>query len=273
MIAVFLLSFVPALSIQAADQDYYNFHTRGRNISYIDLNADFNGYDGSFVLYDTAADAWQIYNMDNAQTRIAPASTYKIYIALSGLANGIISPDQSLLSWNGQKNRYDTWNADQTLESAMQNSVTWYFQAIDEQIGLPAIRNYIREIGYGNQTVSGDASSYWLNSSLKISPVEQVEMLQKLYDNELQFSSEAIETVKNSICLFSTEEGSFYGKTGTEAVDGENISGWFIGFIEKDGHPCFFATNIRGENNITGPAAAELTFSILSDLNLWHQGQ
>ncbi|MDE5932049.1 MAG: BlaR1 family beta-lactam sensor/signal transducer, partial [Lachnospiraceae bacterium] len=220
LIAVFLLGFVPVLSTQAANRERYDFNTKNKDITYLDLRTDFDGYEGSFVLYDTATDSWQIYNMEQAVTRIAPVSTYKIYIALAGLDAGVITPERSQISWNGQKNGIDTWNADQTLESAMRHSVNWYFQAIDARLGLSAIRDYVREIGYGNQQVNGDTASYWLTSSLKISPVEQVEMLLKLYHNELPFSPETTETVKNSICLFSTAEGSVYGKTGTEEADG-----------------------------------------------------
>lgn len=270
LIAVLLSSFVPVLSIQAAKQDYYHFKTEGKNISYPDLSTYFGEYGGSFVLYDTAEDSWQIYNMDRAVMRIAPASTYKIYIALSGLESGVITPGHSLIPWNGQRYIFDSWNADQTLASAMENSVTWYFQEIDGQIGLPSIRDYVRQIGYGNQTVSGDASSYWLNSSLKISPIEQVEMLKKLYGNEFCFSPETWETVKDSICLFSTAEGTLYGKTGTEAVNGQNTSGWFIGFMEKGNSTCFFATNIQNGHDASGTAATKLTFSILSDLKHWN---
>ena len=271
LIAAFLLGFVPVLSTQAADMERYSFNTNNKDIAYLDLSADFDGYEGSFVLYDAAADSWQIYNMEQAVTRIAPASTYKIYIALAGLDSGIITPEYSQIPWDGQKNGFDTWNADQTLESAMQHSINWYFQAIDARLGLPAIRDYVQRIGYGNQQVYVDTATYWLTSSLKISPIEQVEMLQKLYHNEFRFSPETVETVKNSICLFSTAEGSFYGKTGTEAVDGQNVSGWFIGFLEKDGHTYFFATNIQKEGNATSAAATELTFSILSDLAIWNQ--
>ena len=34
-----------------------------------------------------------------------------------------------------------------------------------------------------NENISGDFSSYWMQSSLKISPVEQVELLKNLYRN------------------------------------------------------------------------------------------
>lgn len=270
LVAVILSGFLPVLTIQAAGEDYFRFDEKGKDISYIDLRADFDGYEGSFVLYDTAADSWKIYNRVGAVARTSPASTYKIYIALYGLEEGIITPTQSLISWDGQQNPFDTWNADQTLESAMQNSVTWYFQAIDRQVGLPSIKDYIQEIGYGNQAVSGDTSSYWLNSSLKISPVEQVELLKKLYHNKFRFDPENVEAVKNSLALSSTSEGSLYGKTGTLAVNEQNVSGWFVGFLEKNGNTYFFATHIQNEGGAAGAAAAELTFSALSDLGIWN---
>lgn len=269
MIAIFLLGAAPILSIQAAENNRYYFNEAGRNIAYIDLSDIFEGYDGSFVLYDAAEDSWQIYNEEYAAARISPASTYKIYSALFGLESGIITAEQSSIPWNGQNYIYDLWNADQTLDSAMQNSVTWYFQALDRQTSLPSIRKYIREIGYGNQLVEGDVSSYWMNSSLKISPIEQVEMLNKLYYNRFGFSPENIKAVKDSLHLSSTADGTLFGKTGTEEVNGENTSGWFVGYIEKGNHTYFFAANIQGEKLASGPIAAELTFSVLSDLKLW----
>jgi len=273
MIALFLLGAAPILSIQAAENNRYYFNENNRTITYIDLSDAFEEYNGSFVLYDTAEDSWQIYNKEYATARISPASTFKIYSALFSLETGIITPEQSLIPWDGQNYMYDLWNADQTLESAMQNSVTWYFQALDQQTNLPSIKKYVQEIGYGNQIVEGDASSYWINSSLKISPIEQVEMLKKLYYNLFGFSSENIKAVKDSICLYSADDGTLSGKTGTEEVNGHNASGWFIGYIEKDSHTYFFATNIQSEKLASGPLATELTFSILSDLELWNAYQ
>lgn len=273
MIAIFLLGAAPLLSIQAAENNRYYFNENNRTITYIDLSDAFEEYNGSFVLYNATEDSWQIYNKEYATARISPASTFKIYSALFSLETGIITPEQSLIPWDGQNYMYDLWNADQTLESAMQNSVTWYFQALDQQTNLPSIKKYVQEIGYGNQIVEGDASSYWINSSLKISPIEQVEMLKKLYYNQFGFSSENIKAVKDSICLYSADDGTLSGKTGTEEVNGHNASGWFIGYIEKDSHTYFFATNIQSEKLASGPLATELTFSILSDLELWNAYQ
>ena len=273
IIAFLLLGTAPFLSTQASENNRYYFNETNHTVTYINLNDAFEGYNGSFVLYDAAEDSWQIYNKEYATARISPASTFKIYSALFSLESGIISPEQSLIPWNGQNYMYDLWNADQTLESAMQNSVTWYFQALDQQSSLPSIKEYVKEIGYGNQLVEGDISSYWINSALKISPVEQVEMLTKLYYNQFGFTPENIKTVKDSIRLYSMDEGILSGKTGTEEIDGLNTSGWFIGYVERDNHTYFFATNIQSDKLASGPLATELTFSILSDLNLWNTYQ
>ncbi len=273
IIAFLLLGTAPFLSTQASENNHYYFNETNHTVTYINLNDAFEGYNGSFVLYDAAEDSWQIYNKEYATARISPASTFKIYSALFSLESGIISPEQSLIPWNGQNYMYDLWNADQTLESAMQNSVTWYFQALDQQSSLPSIKEYVKEIGYGNQLVEGDISSYWINSALKISPVEQVEMLTKLYYNQFGFTPENIKAVKDSIRLYSMDEGILSGKTGTEEIDGLNTSGWFIGYVERDNHTYFFATNIQSDKLASGPLATELTFSILSGLNLWNTYQ
>ena len=270
--AALLAGFLPALTSKAADSESYTYEDGGRNVSALDLSETFGSYNGSFVLYDAGADSWQIYNEAQATARISPASTYKIYSALHGLQAGIISGEDSRISWNGQDNYYDTWNQDQTLESAMADSVTWYFQEIDRRLGLSSIQDYVREIGYGNETVGDDPSDYWYDSSLKISPIEQVELLEKFYNNEFGFSPENIQTVKDSIRLYSGQDGVLYGKTGTQASGGENVCGWFIGFIETGGNTLFFASNIQAGENASGAAAVELTFSVLSGLEVWEQG-
>lgn len=268
-ISVILLGLAPVLSVYAANAEYYQFQENEKEISYIDLSAHFLDFDGSFVLFDSATDTWQIYNKEYAVLRFAPDSTYKIYDALLGLEAGIIEPAQSQMVWDGEDYPFEAWNTDQDLNSAMENSVNWYFQNIDQQAGSEIIREHIKQIGYGNQDLSGNLSSYWLESSLKISPVEQVELLVKLQDNEFPFKPSNITAVKNSIRLYSSEQGTFYGKTGTGRINGNDVNGWFIGFIEKSGHTYYFAINIQSDEEADGSNASEIALSILSDMGIW----
>lgn len=284
IIAVILLGFTPMLSTYAAEQDRYKWSISPEKISMIDLSAYFSGYEGSFVLYDLKNDAWSIYDMEYATLRTAPNSTYKIYAALFGLEEGIITPDDSFMTWSGEKYPFEAWNADQDLHSAMSASVNWYFQEIDKRLGASVLKNYIRKIGYGNENLNSDLSTFWMQSTLKISPVEQVELLTDLYNNNFGFLPENINAVKDSICLFpvgffsaenfsernlSADDANFYGKTGTGRVDGQDVNGWFIGFVETKSNTYFFAANIQGDANAAGSNAAEITEAILDGLDIW----
>ena len=267
--AVLLLGLAPILSTYAAEVSHYQWKTSSENISYVDFSSYFGEYEGSFVLYDLENDSWSIHDMDHATLRVAPDSTYKIYDALFGLEEGVITPEDSFIAWNGESYPFEAWNADQTLQSAMASSVNWYFQSVDEQLGTTSVYDYIKEIGYGNKNMSGDFSTYWMESSLKISPIEQVELLTQLQNNNFGFAPENINAVKDSICLSSSDAGTFYGKTGTGRVDGQDVNGWFIGYIETADNTYFFATNIGADSDATGGNATEITMSILSDMNIW----
>lgn len=267
--SLLLLGLTPFISTYAADASRYQWNLSSENVSYTDLSSYFEKYEGSFVLYDSQNDAWSIYDADHAVLRVAPNSTYKIYDALFGLEEGIITPEDSLITWNGENYPFEAWNADQTLQSAMSASVNWYFQSVDEQLGAADLSKYVQKIGYGNENMSGDLSSYWMESSLKISPIEQVELLTKLHSNRFHFSPENINAVKDAIRLSSSDTGTIYGKTGTGRIDGRDVNGWFIGFIETTDHTYFFATNIGSDDGATGSAAAEITMSVLSDLQIW----
>ena len=269
MVTVLLISMAPLLSANAAKDDYYGWDTSHKNTNIIDLSSCFQGYEGSFVLYNMAQDTWNIYDMDRAALRVSPDSTYKIYDALFGLEAGAITPEASAMEWNRELYPFQEWNTDQTLQSAMSASVNWYFQEIDKQLGTSAIDRYIREIRYGNENTKGGLSSYWMEASLKISPVEQVELLRKFYENSLGFSTKNINAVKDSILLSSSEAGRLYGKTGTGCIDGMDINGWFVGYVETHDNTWFFAANIASNNEATGSNAAKITLDILSQMNIW----
>ncbi|HAR01353.1 MAG TPA: BlaR1 family beta-lactam sensor/signal transducer, partial [Eubacterium sp.] len=107
--AVLLLGFAPFISTYAADVGHYQWDSSSENVSYIDLSTYFGEYEGSFVLYDLANDAWSIHNKDHATLRVTPNSTYKIYDALFGLEEGIITPENSFIAWNGETYPFEAW--------------------------------------------------------------------------------------------------------------------------------------------------------------------
>lgn len=233
----------------------------------IDLSSDFEGINGAFVFYDTAGDHFQIYNKELCEQRVSPESTYKIYSALFALEEGVIAPGSTARTWDGSPQPFAAWNQDQTLRTAMENSVNWYFQDLDGQTGLPALYRYYDRIGYGNRELAGGTSSYWTGSSLKISPVEQVVLLSGLLENKWGFQEENLRAVKEALFLAETPAGTLYGKTGTGRKDEKNANGWFVGFLERpNGQTCCFAANLRDSEKAAGSAAFEITWDVLQKL-------
>ncbi|MDE7267382.1 MAG: BlaR1 family beta-lactam sensor/signal transducer [Lachnospiraceae bacterium] len=228
-----------------------------------DLSDLFADYDGCFVLYDSNTDTWDIYNETLATKRFSPNSTYKIYSALFALENESIVPNDSILTWNGQSYPFSAWNRDQTLTSAMQNSVNWYFQTLDQKADFHALKKFYKTIDYGNHDLSGGVSEFWLESSLKISAVEQVELLKKLYTNEFQFDDHNVQAVKDSLKLSTSDQSVLSGKTGSGIINGKNTNGWFVGYVETGTNTWFFATNIQGADHADGLTASAITLKVL----------
>jgi bla regulator protein BlaR1 len=264
--AVLVLSCTPLFVADAAS-DTYRF--TAANKSYVDFSSYFKDYQGSFVLYDLDSDSWEIYNQKYSTKRVSPDSTYKIYSALFGLETGAISPKDTLLYWNGDRYPFDAWNQNQTLKTAMQNSVNWYFETLDNRAGLSALNQYFTRLHYGNEDLSGGLSNFWMESSLKISPVEQVNLLRQLYLHELDFSNEDINAVKDSLLISSTDNITLYGKTGTGTIEQKDRNGWFIGFIETTSNTYFFAANIQKEEDANGKTASKIALEILEDKGLY----
>lgn len=225
----------------------------------------FGNADGCAVVYDLNADKYTVYNEAEVTRRVPPCSTYKIYSALNALEQGIITPESNTVSWDGTEYSFDIWNQDQTLNSAMQGSVNWYFQTLDKKAGTEQMEDFFTEIGYGDGNLGDDPDSYWNGSGIKISALEQVELLVSLYRNDYGFHDANISAVMNAIAL---NNQGLYGKTGTGRLDDINVAGWFIGFVETDANTYFFAVYLNSDSGADGAMAYETAQNILENMNI-----
>ncbi len=255
---------IPFFTLASANEDYYDI--KDQKIITEDLSTYFDKEEGTIVLTSLKDKRYHIYNKQKSRLRVSPNSTYKIYSALIGLEEKAITPDDSSFKWNGKPNDYKEWNRDQSLYTAMEHSVNWYFEILDRRIEKDKLAVYLEQLDYGNKNISGGTGQYWLESSLEISPFEQVRLLRSFYTNEQDFDPVNIETVKSAIQLEEKGNARLYGKTGTGVVNGETVNGWFIGFVEINNDTWFFATNI---DTGSGSKAAEITMSILKNKGLY----
>lgn len=230
-----------------------------------DFSVYFDNLNGSFILYCPEEESCTIYNENIVDTYLTPVSTFKIYNTLIGLESNVLTGKDHVKTWDQTSYDLQSWNRDHTLESALDYSVDWYFQDIAEEIGKDVMSKYIADIGYGNKDISGGLMDFWLESSLQITPRQQVELLRKLYEEQLPFSPEHVTTLKELLVL-ETEEGyELSGETGT-AVD---KVGWFVGSILKDEKRYYFATTLVDNNKVSGARAKEITIDILKDMALY----
>jgi bla regulator protein BlaR1 len=175
------------------------------------------------------------------------------------------------MKWEGRRYEYENWNKDQELAGAMRDSVNWYFQNIDQQVGLINLEQYFNKINYGNKDLTAGLQNYWLESSLKISAVEQVQLLKNLYNYEMDFEKRNIDIVKNVMKLSEAEGAILSGKTGSGMVNGKDKKGWFVGYVEKDGETHFFAVYIKDQEKAAGSTAAKIALTLLEEKNIYKE--
>ncbi|MEN0645334.1 BlaR1 family beta-lactam sensor/signal transducer [Alkalicoccobacillus gibsonii] len=260
---------IPIVSAFSSENSRYDFDYGSATIE--DFQGQFKGYEGSFVLYDKNAKRYHIYNEEKSMLRVSPNSTYKIFSALFALDLNVISTDHSTLPWDGSEQPYTAWSMDQDVSSAIQRSVNWYFTELDYRMGLESIQSNLKNIHYGNTDVSGGLGGYWLESSLKISPIEQVQLLRAFYENQFGFKESHINLIKDSLLLERSHSAQLSGKTGTGSVNGHDTNGWFIGYVETENNTYFFATNLQSEDHASGSTASEITLKILKDLRIYEE--
>jgi beta-lactamase class D len=203
----------------------------------------------NFLLINGVTDEVVVELGPHIDERITPCSTFKIVLSLMGFDAGILK-DEKTPTWDYQEGYDDfmeSWKAPQTPQSWMQYSCFWYSKILARQLGLEKIQSYLASLEYGNQDMSGGLTNAWVSSSLKISPKEQVDFIQKMLREKLPISSSAIHMTKALLFKEELPEGwKLFGKTGW---GDKNLGvGWFVGWVEKDQSFFPFAYNIREIN-------------------------
>lgn len=236
-----------------------------------ELEKYFQGAKGAFVLYDLNNDYYIRYEPERCAEQFIPASTFKIMNSLIGLETGIIPDENYVIKWDGTHYEIPVWNQDNTLKTAIKNSVVWYYQELARRVGKEKIQYYVNAVNYGNKDITGEIDTFWLEGGLRISADQQVEFLKQLYLDKLPFSTRSARIVKEILVLEKTESYQLSGKTGS----GQRITphvGWFVGYLETEGNVYFFATNLESLNPdglANGDTARKVSLNILQGLELF----
>jgi beta-lactamase class D len=239
-----------------------------------DLSSFFQGKDGCFLLYDLKADKMvQRYNAKRCALQVSPCSTFKIALAVMAFDQGVLKDETTTYKWDGADRGNPLWNRDVSAAAWISNSVVWYSQRITPQLKPATIRDYLAGFDYGNKDISGGLTNFWLGSSLKISPDEQIRFLKKLWRGELPAARHAMELTRKIMCLETSPAGTVLaGKTGSGNQD-QIALGWFIGHLDGPHGEYLFVLNYRQDNPPTnqwpGLIARNISKEILTKLELY----
>lgn len=246
-----------------------------------DLSDYFDGINGAAVIYDPIKNSYQIYNQESALTERSPCSTFKIISSLIALENGIIDPDDSTRTWSGERFWNEEWNKDIDFSEAFHASCIWYFREIINEIGKDTIQEELDKLAYGNRDISDwegrlntnnnnpALTGFWIESSLLISPKEQVEVMERIFGDNTDYSDETLEQLKQVMLLPDQSKTgiSIYGKTGMGMSHGIVVDSWYTGFadhVDKRIYFCVYLGETEGEE-VSSAKAREIALKIIDD--------
>lgn len=154
----------------------------------------------------------------------------------------------------------------------MRDSVLWYSRVLVKELGAERFAAAVTALDYGNADVSGEPGAdngmthAWLNTSLLITPMEQLRFVRRLILGDLPVSVDAASSAVSVTPRFQAGNWVLQGKTGTgyqrEANGklGKRQYGWFIGWAMQDERLLAFAYLIKDTKpgqSAAGPRARD----------------
>ena len=268
------------VSIEADTEDSTENIIMEPEIASADWSEYFNGLNGTAVVYDISNRRYTVYNSDLALTRSSPCSTFKIISSLIALENGIFEPEDSTRDWSGEIFWNEDWNKDIDFTEAFRTSCVWYYRQVIDDIGKDMMQKELDKLQYGNCDISDwegrlntnnnnrALTGFWLESSLMISPKEQVEVMERIFGDNSGYSEETQNALKQ-VMLVSEQERtdiSIYGKTGMGKAEGIVADAWFTGFAEGTEGKVYFCVRLGRTDgmNVSSLRAKEIAIQIVS---------
>ena len=216
------------------------------------------------MVFDDGTRCWIYGESLWAEKRFPSCSTFKIVSTLLGLDCCVVTGPDSRLGYDGTRYETSSWNRDLTLREAFQLSCVPYYKKLTGKLDKSYVQRRLEELEYGNCDIyvwnSNGHNVFWIESSLLISPVEQVNVLERIFSGRSGFRAEHVAILKQCMRRGNAGAFAFYGKTGTGRNHNSNrLEAWFVGFAEHpDGRILYFAAHAADpERNVSSAELQE----------------
>lgn len=270
-----------SISIEADTEGSAEGIVREPEIVDADWSKYFKELNGAAVIYDVTNTCYTMYNSDLVFARRSPCSTFKIISSLIALENGILKPEDSTRTWSGEVFWNEDWNKDIDFSEAFRTSCVWYYRQVIDDIGKDKMQKELDKLQYGNCDISDwkgrlntnnnnrALTGFWIESSLRVSPKEQVEVMERIFGENSDYSEKTQNELKQ-VMLASEQDGTditIYGKTGMGKAKGIVVDAWFTGFAEGTEGRIYFCVHLGRTDgmNVSSSEAKEIAIQIVED--------
>jgi beta-lactamase class D len=233
-----------------------------------------DGTAGVFVAYDVAGHSLMANDAQRSMQAILPASTFKVANSIVALETGVVAdPDKDVFKWDGVTRAFPDWNRDHTLRTAIAASAVPVYQEIARRVGHERMQALVDKLDYGNRDIDGAPIDYfWLSGNLRISPLQQIEFLDRLRRGALDVSKRSQDLTRDILPVTKIGSAVVRAKSGLIGVDDKSPNGavssvgWLVGWAERDSRKTVFALNldIREPRHIA--SRAKLAQQLLGDI-------
>lgn len=198
---------------------------------------------GTFVLFDPLTGIFHISNLQRAQQRFIPASTFKIVNTLIGLETGAVTSVDEVLPYGGKPQLFKQWEHDMPLREAIKLSAVPIYQELARRIGAEQMSASLGAWDYGNTDIGSVTDRFWLDGPLAISAIEQTEFLAKLTQGQLMVSASTVAALNEITLQEQAAQYSIHHKTGW-VFDTTPQIGWVVGWVIRQEAIYPFALNM-----------------------------